>query len=185
MTRPKIGAKETGELERDHWRTPDYILEAVRNFYLNYYEDNLLEPDEAFKIFDPCPPNPTFNGLEVEWGELNFINPPFSQYKQWATKGLNELSKSEKGNRKMVQVWICNHNHDSSWFKMLLNSVYFTGIVLLEKRVKFIDPKTNKPKGTLYGKCQSLLILENQAEQCVIDRFKNSAFGELGTCLLF
>ena len=185
MTRPKIGAKETGELERDHWQTPEYILKAVEEFYLQYFEDNFLEIDEYFKIFDPCPANPTFNGLEVQWEHLNFINPPFSQYKKWATKGLSELEKAEKENRKMLQVWICNHNHDSSWFKMLINSYFFTGIVMLEKRVKFIDAKTGKPKGTLYGKCQSLLVLENQAGQCIIDTFRGSAFKELGICMIY
>jgi len=28
--------------------------------------------------FDPCPAEPTFNGLEINWGEVNYVNPPFS-----------------------------------------------------------------------------------------------------------
>ena len=29
--------------------------------------------------FDPCPLNAEFDGCEIEWGERNFINPPYKQ----------------------------------------------------------------------------------------------------------
>jgi len=37
--------------------------------------------------FDPAPLGPTFDGLVVEWGTSNFINPPFSDIEPWVRRG--------------------------------------------------------------------------------------------------
>lgn len=38
----------------DHWKTPDSVYNAL---------------NDEFKFdFDPCPLNPNFNGLELNWG---------------------------------------------------------------------------------------------------------------------
>jgi len=52
----------------DNWATPTY-------FY------NQLNEEFNFN-FDPCPYNTgelEFDGLQIEWKERNFINPPYSQ----------------------------------------------------------------------------------------------------------
>ncbi len=40
--------------------------------------------------FDPCPNNPTFDGLEIEWpkGKPIFVNPPYTrgQISKWVKK---------------------------------------------------------------------------------------------------
>ncbi len=59
--------------------------------------------------FDPCPfPKPDdFDGLEVEWGESNYVNPPFGSYKDresnkkygptiWAKKAIKEFKKGKR-----------------------------------------------------------------------------------------
>lgn len=51
---------------RDDWQTPLNIIEN-------------LEKEFGFIDFDPCPHNPSFDGLEVEWGYKNFVNPPYSR----------------------------------------------------------------------------------------------------------
>ena len=34
---------------------------------------------EKEQFFDPCPVNPQWNGLEINWRELNYVNPPYSR----------------------------------------------------------------------------------------------------------
>ncbi len=63
------------------WRTP-------RDFY-----DEL---DKEFKFdFDPCPIDEQFNGLEVEWGDSNYVNPPFKDKNEWIIKSHNEWKKDK------------------------------------------------------------------------------------------
>ncbi len=51
----------------DNWKTPD-------EFYHG------LNAEFSF-TFDPCPLNHdmSWDGLEIEWGERNYINPPYSR----------------------------------------------------------------------------------------------------------
>ncbi len=49
----------------DNWRTPDNLY-----WSLNWSYDF---------DFDPCPLDSAFDGLKIEWGKRNFINPPYSQ----------------------------------------------------------------------------------------------------------
>ena len=63
------------------WNTPPALLKTLH---------------EEFDFdFDPCPVNPTFNGLEVEWGQRNFINPPFHNTEQWVKKIVQEQAKGK------------------------------------------------------------------------------------------
>jgi len=48
----------------DNWKTPKYILDQIR--------------EEFGEFFDPCPVNSDFNGLEIDWKDVNYINPPYS-----------------------------------------------------------------------------------------------------------
>lgn len=63
----------------DHWATPKWLYDKL---------------DKEFNFdFDPCPLHSKFDGLSVEWGESNFINPPYNRkdkpkfikkaYEQW------------------------------------------------------------------------------------------------------
>jgi site-specific DNA-methyltransferase (adenine-specific) len=54
------------------------------------------ELDKEFMFdFDPCPVNPKFDGLKVEWGEVNFVNPPYNNSKEWIKKGYKEWKKGK------------------------------------------------------------------------------------------
>lgn len=49
----------------DNWITP-------KDFYQKL--DQIYHFD-----FDPCPINPKFDGLQIEWKNSNFVNPPYSR----------------------------------------------------------------------------------------------------------
>jgi hypothetical protein len=47
------------------WKTPDDVYKKL---------------DDEFSFdFDPCPLYSDFDGLNVDWGKSNFINPPYSR----------------------------------------------------------------------------------------------------------
>lgn len=49
----------------DHWATPPYIYDPL---------------NEEFKFdFNPCPLHADFDGLTIEWGQSNWINPPYNR----------------------------------------------------------------------------------------------------------
>lgn len=49
----------------DDWETPKELYDQL---------------NEEFNFnFDPCPINPNFDGLNVEWAKRNFINPPYTR----------------------------------------------------------------------------------------------------------
>jgi site-specific DNA-methyltransferase (adenine-specific) len=54
-----------GSLVNDNWATPKWLYDQL---------------DEEFKFdYDPCPLNADFDGLMVEWGKSNFVNPPYNR----------------------------------------------------------------------------------------------------------
>ena len=72
-----------GLVNSDHWETPDWLY-------------NKLDAEFNFD-FDPCPLNAEFNGLNVEWGRSNFINPPYNRiYKpKFIQKAFDEWKKGK------------------------------------------------------------------------------------------
>lgn len=68
---------------RDDWQTPTELYEKWnREFNFN---------------FDPCPINPKFDGLSIDWKERNYINPPYSRKLKEAfiRKALEESKKGK------------------------------------------------------------------------------------------
>lgn len=70
----------------DNWATP-------KDFY------NKLNKEFNFD-FDPCPLNHNlelWNGLEIEWGKVNFVNPPYSRElkEKFVIKAIEESKKGK------------------------------------------------------------------------------------------
>jgi hypothetical protein len=53
--------------------------------------------DAEFKFdHDPCPPEYTVDGLQSEWGNSNFINPPYGrELPKWVAKAYAEHAKGK------------------------------------------------------------------------------------------
>ena len=80
---------------KHYWLTPQKLFDEL---------------NQEFEFdFDPCPyPKPDdFDGLEAEWGESNYVNPPFGSYKDrnsnkkygptaWARKAIKEFKKGKR-----------------------------------------------------------------------------------------
>jgi len=49
----------------DDWQTPDWLYKEL--------------DDEFHFDFDPCPYQATFDGLSIDWGKCNFVNPPYNR----------------------------------------------------------------------------------------------------------
>ena len=110
----------------DDWRTPDYIY-------------NELNKEFNFD-FDPCPLQHNledWNGLEVEWGSCNFVNPPYSRkLKEAFVKKAIEESKKGK---------ICVLLLPVSTSTVLFHDYILPNkkeIRFIKKRIKFIGVNT-------------------------------------------
>ena len=57
--------KPKGKFDSDDWCTPDDLYQVL--------------DDEFHFTFDPCPFHAGFDGLSIDWGARNFINPPYSR----------------------------------------------------------------------------------------------------------
>lgn len=65
QTKKEARVKNRNLEHSDHWATPkDFYEELNKEFDFDY---------------DPCPLHAEFDGLTIEWGERNFINPPYSR----------------------------------------------------------------------------------------------------------
>ena len=101
------GDKKTG---KHYWLTPP---ELYKKLDLEYHFD-----------FDPCPyPKPSdFDGLDCEWGQSNYVNPPFGTILRdgkkkgptaWVRKALEEFAKGKR----VVMVYPID-----KWIHMLLSA---------------------------------------------------------------
>ena len=97
----------------DNWRTPKVI-------YKRYMEKG---------YYDPCPYNSTFNGLEIEWKEKNFVNPPYSKIKQFVDKSIEEHKKGKE------VVLLIPARTDTKYFRKLVD--YGINITFVTGRLHF------------------------------------------------
>jgi|TARA_R100000482_G_scaffold120396_1_gene65632 site-specific DNA-methyltransferase (adenine-specific) len=107
----------------DNWATPKKLY-------------NELNSEFNFD-FDPCPLNSDFDGLQIDWGKRNFINPPYSNVIGFLKKAHYEL---KFGNAELC-VFLTFSNTDTKWFH---NYCYGIGeLRFIKGRLKFEDENGN------------------------------------------
>ena len=129
---------------KDHWQTPP-----------EYYE--VLNKEFNFD-FDPCPYQHNvdiWDGLNIDWGERSFINPPYSQKLKEAFV-IKAIEQAQLG-----KLCVCLLPVSTST-KLFHNYVqpYSTTIKFLAKRLKFIG--TNSKGETVANKTgmhDSMLVI--------------------------
>lgn len=97
----------------DEWATPKYIYTQAM----------------SKGMFDPYPLGSKIDGLTIEWGESNFVNPPYSQLRKWIAKSIEE---HEKG--KAVLLLIPSRT-DTKAFKALFE--YGSEFTFITGRLRF------------------------------------------------
>lgn len=92
--------------------------------------------DRAMKLgyFDPCPLHSKFDGLSIDWGNMNFVNPPYSQLKRWIEKSIEQHQK-----HKHVTLLIPART-DTQAFKLLYD--YGSLIYFITGRLRFNQANT-------------------------------------------
>ncbi len=107
----------------DNWQTPPYIY-------------NPLNSEFNFD-FDPCPLNCETDGLLIDWGNNNFINPPFSRKLKEAFI-IKAIEQSKKGKLCVMLLPVSTstkifHEH----IKPNANEIRF-----IKGRIKFLGTNT-------------------------------------------
>ena len=104
-----------------HWATPKWLY---------------AELDKEFHFdFDPCPLGGGFDGLQVPWGQRNYINPPYGR-----TIGLWIQKAYECGD---LCVMLLPARTDTKWFHDYCMKA--DEIRWLKGRLKFGDAKNSAP----------------------------------------
>lgn len=130
--------------QSDNWRTPELI-------YNQFLKEN---------YFDPCPYESKFDGLLIEWGGKNFVNPPYSQIKKWVDKCIEEHKKGKE------IILLIPARTDTQYFRKLVD--YGVNIIFITGRLHFND-SNSAPFPSCYIK------LTGQTTECF---WRNRAKGE-------
>lgn len=110
--------------QRLDWQTPKAVYQIL---------------DAEFNFdFDPCPINPKFDGLKIEWGRVNFVNPPYGrEIPKWIKKGFEE---SQKGR---AVVFLIPSRTDTKWWHDYIMKA--DEIRFIKGRLKFGNAKNSAP----------------------------------------
>lgn len=130
----------SGKENSDNWQTPQWLYDEL---------------DAEFNFdFDPCPNNPTFNGLDIDWGKSNFVNPPYNRIDKpkFIQKAYDEWKK-----RKTCVLLIPAATSTKQFHDLILPNAE---IRFLKGRIAFIEEgKPRDSKATKKGKHDSMIVI--------------------------
>lgn len=109
---------------RSDWTTPeDFYIGLNKEFNFN---------------FDPCPSNSSFDGLNIDWEDRNFCNPPYGrQITAWIKKGYEESFKGK------LVVFLIPSRTDTRWWHDYIMKA--DEIRFIKGRLKFGGSKNPAP----------------------------------------
>jgi len=136
----------------DNWSTPKYLLEKIEQ--------------EFGKIdFDPCPlMSDDRMALFNDWKGNIFINPPYSNVKEFLNKGLIEL---KRGNANQLIYLIIPRTSTGYWRDYVMK--YADCIYFIPYRLKFGDVKSCAP----FPSCIVIFKDLKQKEQVICKVWKH------------
>lgn len=103
----------------DNWATPKDLYD---------------EWNKEFNFdFDPCPLNANFDGLKVEWGKSNYVNPPYNRIDKpkFINKAFEEYKKG-----KLVVMLLPVATSTKQFHEIILP---FAEIRFIKGRIKFVE----------------------------------------------
>ncbi len=104
----------------DNYATPEWIRIIFNNW------------------FDPCPLNArVLDGLDIDWKDRTYVNPPYSSPLKWVEKAIEENKKG-----KMI-VMLLRVDTSTRWFAKLVEAD--AEILWFSRRLKFTDKPANFP----------------------------------------
>jgi hypothetical protein len=106
----------------DNWSTPVDIYDAL-NKEFNFNDD-------------PCPIG-GWGGLDREWGSSTYVNPPYSQIKDWCKKAYEEYLKG-----KTIVMLIPSRTDTRYWHDYIMKA---KEIRFIKGRLKFGGSKNSAP----------------------------------------
>lgn len=101
--------------DTDCWKTPTWLMEHFKSHY------------------DPCPPNPDFDGLSTDWESPAYVNPPYSNPLRWVEKAIEQQKKG------IDVVMLLRVDTSTVWYRLLMEAD--AHIAFFNERLKFNDVK--------------------------------------------
>lgn len=106
------------------WKTPKHIIKELEK--------------EFGMLFDPCPNDPTFDGLRINWISPSFVNPPYGrEIGEWCKKAYEESLKGVK-----VIMLIPSRTDTKWWHNYIMKA---DEIRFIKGRLKFDDQENPAP----------------------------------------
>ena len=97
----------------DRWTTPLWLMYIFKDYY------------------DPCPLNPIEDGLNTNWKDYTYVNPPYSEPLKWVLKAIEENKKGK------TIVLLLKLDSSTRWYKELVNAN--AHILLFNERLHYSD----------------------------------------------
>jgi len=140
-----IKMDRSGQPDQDNWQTPQWLYDEL---------------DKEFSFtFDPCPLYADFDGTAIEWGNSNFINPPYCKSTS-SKKGKDDFIKKayhqwKKGKTCVLLI------PAATGTKVFHEYIYpYAEIRFVRGRIAFVEPiKPRNSKATKKGKHDSMIVI--------------------------